>query len=189
MITPHKPPLKNYIETERLILRELLPTDDVAMFELDSNTEVHKYLGNNPIHTIEQAQEVIRMVRQQYVENGIGRWAAIEKQSGEFIGWSGLKFIREYENNHINFHDVGYRLLPKYWGKGYATESAKAAIEYGFTQLNLNEIIGTANVENIRSRKALEKCGLKFVEKFMWRNIPCDWLKLTREEWEKDYSK
>jgi ribosomal-protein-alanine N-acetyltransferase len=170
--------------TERLILRELLPTDAERLFELDSNPEVHKYLGNNPITAIEQAREVIANIRLQYVENGIGRWAVIEKSSGNFIGWSGLKFIKEYENNHINFYDVGYRLMPKYWGKGYATESAKAAIEYGFTKLNLNEIIGTANVDNIKSRRALEKCGLVYVEQFMWNHIKCDWLKITRVQWE-----
>ena len=171
------------LETERLLLRKFLPTDDIAMFELDSNAAVHKYLGNNPIQTLEQARKVIALILQQYIDNGIGRWAVIEKSSDSFIGWSGLKFIREYENNHINFYDVGYRLIPKYWGKGYATESAKAAIEYGFTKMNLSEIIGTVNKENKASRRALEKCGLKFVEPFMWRNIPCDWLKITKEDW------
>src|SRR5918993_1172509 len=97
------------IETERLILREFLPSDDEGMFELDSNPEVHKYLGENPSHTIEQAREMIANIRQQYAENGIGRWAAIEKETGNFIGWSGLKFIREYENNRIHYYDVGYR--------------------------------------------------------------------------------
>lgn len=171
------------VETERLILRELLPTDDVGIFELDSDPLVHKYLGENPIQTIEQARETIASVRQQYIDNGIGRWAAIEKETGNFIGWSGLKFIKEYENNRINFYDVGYRLIPKYWGKGYATESAKAAIRYGFEQLQLTEIIGSANVENTRSRGALEKCGLTYVEQFYWKDIKCDWLQITKEEW------
>jgi ribosomal-protein-alanine N-acetyltransferase len=171
------------LETERLILRELLPTDAEAMFELDSNPEVHTYLGNKPITELQQARDVIAIVRQHYIDNGIGRWATIEKASGQFIGWSGLKFIREYENNHINFYDVGYRLMPKYWGKGYATEAAKAAIQYGFEQLNANEIIGSANVENTRSRRALEKCGLTFIEQFYWHEIHCDWLCITKEAW------
>lgn len=178
-----------YIETERLILRELLPADDAGMFELDANPEVHKYLGNNPIQNIEQARETIKMVRQQYADNGIGRWATIEKSSGEFIGWSGLKYIKEMENNHINFYDLGYRLIPRYWGKGYATESCKAALEFGFNTMNLTEIIGTVNQENKASRRALEKCGLKFVEQFMWKDIQCDWLKITKEEWELNNSK
>ena len=173
------------IETERLLLRELLPTDAEAMFELDSNPEVHTYLGNQPITTIEQACEVIANIQQQYRENGIGRWATIEKSTGNFMGWSGLKFIREYENNHIHFYDVGYRLMPKYWGKGYATEAAKAAIRHGFEKMELTEIIGSAKVDNVRSRRALEKCGLTFVEQFYWKDIKCDWLKITKADWQK----
>ena len=174
-----------YLETKRLILRELLPNDEVKILELDSNPEVHKYLGNKPITTIEEARDIITNIRQQYLDNGIGRWATIKKSSGNFIGWSGLKFITELKNNKVNFYDIGYRLIPKYWGKGYATESAKAALEFGFMTMNLKEIIGTANEENKVSRKALEKCGLKFVEKFVWENIPCDWLKITKTEWER----
>jgi RimJ/RimL family protein N-acetyltransferase len=177
--------MKIFAETEQLLLRELLATDDAGMFELDSNPEVHRYLGNNPINNIEQARTVIAAIRQQYSDYGIGRWAVIEKATGDFVGWSGLKYITEMENGHIHHHDVGYRLIPRYWGRGYATETAKAAIAYGFTQLNLNEIIGCANIENTKSRKVLEKCGLSYVEQFMWRDIPCDWLRLTRTDWEK----
>jgi RimJ/RimL family protein N-acetyltransferase len=179
--------MKFYIETERLILRDILPTDDVSFFEMDSNPEVHMYLGNKPSTNIEQTREMIANIRQQYIDNGIGRWTVIEKESGNFIGWSGLKFIKEYENNHINFYDVGYRLMPKYWGKGYATESAKAAITYGFSELNLYIIYGMAHEDNKASRGALEKCGLKFIEKFdfpLW-NVRCDWLAITKDEWKK----
>jgi [ribosomal protein S5]-alanine N-acetyltransferase len=177
--------MRFYIETERLILRDILPTDEEAFFEMDSNPDVHIYLGNQPVTSREQIKEVIQNIQQQYEENGIGRWAVIEKESGKFIGWSGLKFIKEHENNHINFYDVGYRFHPKYWGKGYATESAKAALAYGFNELKLNVIYGMANIENKASRRALEKCGLRFVEKFdfpLW-NVRCDWLKITKEEW------
>ncbi len=172
------------IETERLILRELQPSDAAKMFELDSNPEVHKYLGNHPIHTINQAEEVIASVRNQYITNGIGRWATVEKSSGEFIGWSGLKFISKPENNQVNFYDVGYRLMPKYWGKGYATESAKAALGYAFNTMNLNEVVGTCHEDNIASRRALEKCGLIFVKKFLYKNeLTCDWLKISKDNW------
>ena len=84
--------MKIVVETERLILREFLLTDAEAFFEMDSNPEVHRYLGNKPIRTIDEAITVIKNIRQQYIANGIGRWAAIEKLSGEFIGWSGLYF-------------------------------------------------------------------------------------------------
>jgi ribosomal-protein-alanine N-acetyltransferase len=176
--------MKIFAETERLILREILLTDESAMFEMDSDPEVHTFLGNNPVKSREEMKKIIQSIRQQYSDYGIGRWAAIEKATGNFIGWSGLKFITESENNKVNFYDVGYRLAKKYWGKGYATESAKAALRYAFEEMNLEEVIGTAHVENKSSRNVLEKCGLTFVEKFYYKDIPCDWLKISNEEWQ-----
>ena len=177
--------MKIYTESNRLVYREILPTDDHSLFKLDSNPLVHKYLGNNPVKDIEEIRKVIKSIRQQYMDNGIGRWAVIEKETGEFMGWSGLKFIKEYENNHINFYDVGYRLLPEFWGSGYATESAQAALEYGFIQLDLPEIIGMVHEENMASRKVLVKCGFEFIEQFKWEGINFDWFKITKSAWQK----
>src|SRR5688572_22851664 len=129
--------MRIFAKTERLILREILPSDEQGLFEMDSDPEVHRYLGNNPVKDITQIREVIAHVRGQYEKYGIGRWAAIERSSGNFIGWAGLKFITEPENGHVHFHDVGYRLARKYWGKGYATESAKAALVYAFNTMKL----------------------------------------------------
>jgi len=75
------------IETERLILRPVLDTDVDGMFELDSNPEVHKYLGNMPITNKDQAEKYIELLQQQYKERGIGRWAVIHKETNEFMGW------------------------------------------------------------------------------------------------------
>lgn len=176
--------MRFHIETDRLILRELRDSDLKDWFEMDSDPEVHRYLGNQPVHDIEQIEGAFQAICQQYESNGIGRWATIERSSGKFIGWSGLKLVREEENNHIDYYDVGYRLNPKYWGKGYASEACRAALDYGFTTLNVREIIGTVHEENKASRRVLEKCGLRFVEQFMWNDIRCDWMKITREEWQ-----
>ncbi len=174
------------VETERLILRELVASDDIGMFQLDSNPEVHKYLGNKPVTHIEECQQVIEMVRKQYIENGIGRWAMIEKSTGDFVGWSGIKYIKEPINHHVNFFEVGYRLRQEYWGKGYATESTKASLKYAFEVLNAQEVYGITNIENLNSRKVLEKSGLKWLGTFVWQEwneLPCNWLKITKEEW------
>lgn len=176
--------IRIYAETERLILREFLAKDAEDFFEMDSDPEVHRYLGNNPAQHVDDSKAMIESIRQQYADHGIGRWAAIEKATGQFIGWSGLKFIVDPEKNQSHFYDVGYRLMRKHWGKGYATESAKAALQYGFEQMGLTEIIGTAHEENVRSRHALEKCGLRFVEKFDYKGLTCDWLSISKNEWE-----
>ena len=172
-----------FAETERLILREMVPADEHGMFALDSDPEVHRYLGNNPITDIDQAREVIKYVRQQYVENGIGRWAVIEKRTNEFVGWSGLKLVKEVTNSRTDFYDVGYRLLKKHWGKGYATESARASLKYGFEVLKLKEIFAAAQIENDASNKVLEKVGLKFIETFDYKGRMQNWYRIKNEEW------
>jgi [ribosomal protein S5]-alanine N-acetyltransferase len=98
-------------ETKQLILRELLPFDDNGMFEHDSDSEVQRYLGNEPIKNIEESRKAIEFIRQQYLGNGIGRWAIIEKETNSFVGWAGLKFVRETTNSYIHFYDLGYRLI------------------------------------------------------------------------------
>ncbi|NND10853.1 MAG: GNAT family N-acetyltransferase, partial [Flavobacteriaceae bacterium] len=116
-----------YLETERLILRDLLESDVDGIFELDSDSLVHEYLGKKPISTIKEAEEIVGFIRDQYEKRGIGRFAAVEKSSGDFIGWSGLKFNtgeKETIGKKRDFYDIGYRLIPRFWNNGYATESA-----------------------------------------------------------------
>lgn len=170
--------MKIFAETERLILRELLPADAAGMFEMDSDPEVHLYLGNKPFNTIEESEENIEFIRRQYVENGIGRWAVIEKASQNFIGWAGLKLITDPINNRVNYHDLGYRFSKKYWGKGYATESAMAARDYAFNVLKLSEIIGIADVNNLGSIHVLEKTGLKRISIFDYQDIKHHWMEM-----------
>jgi ribosomal-protein-alanine N-acetyltransferase len=76
------------VETERLVLRELVAEDALSMFEMDSDPEVQRYLGNKPLVSLTQSQEQIKFIQQQYHDNGIGRWAVIDKQTGEFVGWA-----------------------------------------------------------------------------------------------------
>ena len=110
------------IETERLILRPLKLSDAEAMFAMDNNPNVHKYLWQNSTQNLEETIKIIEYVQKQYVENNIGRFATILKPTGEFIGWTGIKFVNEQpENGNINFYDYGYRLDEKFWNKGYAS--------------------------------------------------------------------
>lgn len=170
--------MKKIIETERLYFRELAESDDVGMFSLDSDPEVHEFLGKKPVKTIEEAREVIRFIRQQYIDNGIGRWAIIEKETGSFIGWGAFKFVTDLVNGHINYYDLGYRFIKSAWGKGYATESAKAAIAYGFNELKLPVIYAYADQGNVGSQSVLMKCG--FLEKGLFddEGIPHFWFEL-----------
>lgn len=160
--------MKTSIETERLILREMILSDDLGMFELDSNPEVHKYLGNKPVTHIDESKAYIENLRQQYIDNGTGRWAVILKETNEFIGWSGIKLITETINNHQNFYEIGYRFMEKHWGKGYGTEAGLAFIDHAFNEMKVDAIYAYADAGNAGSRKILEKLGLYYVNSFVY---------------------
>jgi len=164
-----------HIETERLYVRELLPSDDKGMFVMDSDPEVHKYVGKSPVTKIEESRDVIAFVRQQYIDNGIGRWAIIEKATNDFVGWTGHKLMKERVNGHINYYDFGYRLAKRFWGKGYATESGRAALKYGIDQLGFRDIYAMTDVNNMASRNVLEKVGLVYIETFNYDAAPTIW--------------
>jgi ribosomal-protein-alanine N-acetyltransferase len=171
---------KGETDNRQQVQREILPSDVDGLFQLDSDPEVHMYLGNKPVENKEQIIAVINFIRQQYVDNGIGRWAIIEKETSKFIGWTGLKFIRELTNGHINYYDLGYRLIQKYWGQGYASESAKASLDYGFDKLNLSEIYAMADCDNMKSNNVLKKIGLRFMETFYLDVKRHNWYKIER---------
>jgi len=107
---------------------------------MDNNPNVHRYLWNKPTQKIEETIEIITFVRKQYVDNGIGRFAMISKETNEFMGWAGLKFNTEMVNNKTNFYDIGYRLDENFWGKGYASEASFAWLKYAYETLKIKTI-------------------------------------------------
>ncbi len=146
---------KILFESERLAFREFQLEDAEAFYRMNQDEVVTRFTGDLPFASIEETEEFIRKY-DNYQKQGFGRWAVIEKASGQFIGFCGLK--RNEEDNI----DLGYRLMPEKRGFGYATEAALATIHYGFGTLNLPEIIGRALKENIASIRVLEKCGMEF---------------------------
>ncbi len=171
------------IETERLIIRELAYTDEGDLFEMDADPDVHLYIENNPVKTIEEVQNAIKMLQKQYAENGIARWAVVDKITNECMGWSGLKYFNQPLNKHNNFYELGYRFKKKHWGKGYATESSCAILNYGFTNLNVDSIFAITDPRNVNSKKVLTKLGFDFKETFDYEGDPTDWFELKKTTW------
>ncbi|MBM3430929.1 MAG: GNAT family N-acetyltransferase [Bacteroidetes bacterium] len=172
------------VETDRLILRELEHSDTHDLYEMDADPDVHLFIENNPVKSIDEITKVIKMLKKQYMENGIARWAVIDKSSNECIGWSGLKYVNQPINNHTNFYELGYRFKKKHWGKGFATESSTAILDYGFSNLNIANIFALTDPKNIRSKKVLHKLGFAHQETFDYEGTPTDWYELKKSNWE-----
>jgi len=172
--------MKLPIITERLILRKLVPEDLDNMFLLDSNPEVMKYVGIKPLTKKEESAKVIENIINHYEKNGTGRLAVIEKETNKFIGWSGIKLLTDEVNGFKNVYELGYRFLPEFWGKGYATESAKASLDLGFNQLNADKIYAYADVENQTSSYILTKLGFENKGTFLDEGDNCYWYELEK---------
>ncbi|MDW9380438.1 GNAT family N-acetyltransferase [Chryseobacterium sp. JV558] len=170
------------LETERLILRKLEDTDFERLFLMDSDPEVMEYL-ETPAVTVEDSKKMIGIIQKQYEENGVGRLAVIEKESGLMIGWSGLKLLRQPVNGFVNTLDLGYRFIPEFWGKGYAWEAAKASLNYGFRTLNAETIYAYANTGNTGSNHILKRLGFDNKGEFEDSDTKCFWYELKHEQY------
>lgn len=164
-------------KTNRLILRELTPDDAEDFYNLNADPEVMKYTGDAAFTSIEESRVFLENYSD-YRKNGYGRWAVLLRENNEFLGWCGLKL------NEENLVDLGYRFFRKHWGKGFATESAKAALEFGFEKLQLDEIIGRSAKANTASIKVLEKLKMQF-----WKEDDCKgisdsvYYRIKKSEW------
>jgi RimJ/RimL family protein N-acetyltransferase len=146
------------METTNLILRPFTLDDAEAWLPLISLPEIIRYTGDTPTSTVEEAREILRSrPLRDYAVHGFGRMAVIEKASGRLVGFSGLKYVAELDDV-----DIGYRFLPDCWGKGYATESARAVMEQDAREHGARRIVGTVHPDNPASGRVLEKLGLRF---------------------------
>ncbi|MDV3753037.1 GNAT family N-acetyltransferase [Elizabethkingia anophelis] len=167
-------------------MRPFEERDAEGLFLLDSNPEVMKYVGGVVSTKIEQSQQMIEFIQKQYKENGVGRLAVIEKSTNTLIGWSGLKYLTSEINGMKNVYELGYRFLPEYWGKGYATETARAALNYAFNEIKTDVVYAMAVTENAGSNRVLQKLGFEELGTFLDDGDLCYWYKLEKEKYKQN---
>ena len=149
------------LSTVRLLLRPFRAEDAKMMVALNDDPEVLQYTGDVPFESDEAARTFLCNY-DQYEKYSVGRLVVILKETNEILGWCGLKY-----HSHTDEYDIGYRFFKKYWGNGFATESARAAINYGFNVLKLTRIIGQARAENLASIKVFQKQDMDPVKRYI----------------------
>jgi len=143
--------------TARLELRDVAPGDVEAFFKLDRDPQVMRYIGDGSVGTRATAAAAVGRAAKYYaLYPGLGKWCAEERSSGRFIGWFSLNYVPKTVEV-----EVGYRLLPGAWGRGFATEGARALVSHGFETLGLYRIIGLTHPDNAASQRVLQKAGLR----------------------------
>lgn len=156
--------MQNYLFTSnRLGFRNWKKSDVDTLHEINSNEEVMRYFPKT--QNKEQTLDFIHRMQKQFNDKKLCYFAVEIIDTKELIGFIGLS-EQTYAADFNPSIDIGWRLHPKFWGKGYATEGAKRCIEYGFSQLNLKEIISVAPIINIPSITVMEKIKMKKVKEF-----------------------
>jgi RimJ/RimL family protein N-acetyltransferase len=150
-------------ETERLRFRRLTMGDVDALVELDSDPEVMRFLsGGVPTSpaTVRDVQ-LPRLLAKYGRHPGLGRWAAVDRESGEFLGWFALDPSADGSEA-----ELGYRLRRSVWGRGLATEGSRALVRYAFDTVGVRRVWAETMAVNERSRRVMAKAGLRHVRTF-----------------------
>jgi RimJ/RimL family protein N-acetyltransferase len=154
-----------FLETERLVLRRFTMADAGDLVSLDADPDVMRFVtGGIPTSREEIENEFLPAFLGYYQRyEGFGFWAAIEKASGEFLGWFHFRPRPDAAPGEV---ELGYRLCKPAWGQGYATEGSRALIRKGFTESGVQRVTAETMAVNQASRRVMEKAGLKLVRAF-----------------------
>lgn len=144
------------LETERLVLRALVPGDAAAIFAYASDPKVARYMAWEAHRSIQDAEAFLDLTMSRYESGDAPDWGIVYKGDGRLVGTSG--FV-EREREHARA-EVGYVLDRSYWGRGLAAEALGAMISFGFTRMGLNRIEARCIAENTASARVMEKAGM-----------------------------
>lgn len=179
------------METERMTLRRFTAADVDNLYALHNDPAVMRYLnGGKPTPREVIEHETLPWILSLYERyEHFGRWAAIERGTGEFMGWFGLRPPNDATLNKV---EMGYRLRRAVWGRGLATEGARALVHWAFSDWGVQRVSAQTMTVNVASRRVMEKAGLRYVRTFFaeWPEViegselgDVEYA-LTRSEWE-----
>lgn len=149
--------------TQRLGFRDWNDSDATSMHHINTSPNVMQYFPSMP--TLEETKKWIKRMQTSMEEKHYCYFAVEELDSGIFIGFIGLAH-QDYEADFTPCTDIGWRLDEKYWGKGYATEGAKACLDYGFNTIGLQSIVSICPEINKPSENVMQKIGMQKITKF-----------------------
>lgn len=151
------------LATERLWLREIVPADVDDMLAIWANPEAMRWYPK----TLERDELLALMERNQkrYDQYGHGLWGVILPGENTFIGGCGPVW---QEVDGVDELEIGYQFNPKYWGQGFATEAARACMNYAFEKLQAQRLISMIRPENLPSRRVAERNGLQIEKEVFW---------------------
>jgi RimJ/RimL family protein N-acetyltransferase len=166
------------LETDRLILRMLRESDLDAYAEMHADPEVMRYMGDGQPLARPVAWRNLAMMVGHWSLRGYGLWAAEERSSGVLVGRVGFWNPEGWPG-----FEIGWMLRRSFWGRGYATEGARAALRYGFTVLGQAHVISLIHPENAGSIRVARRLGERLVGPTEVNGKPALVYRITRDEW------
>jgi RimJ/RimL family protein N-acetyltransferase len=149
------------LQTDRLTLRGWRQEDLDALAAINADPEVMRYILDGSVRDRQQSADGLRRMMRGWDEQGFGQFAVEIRETGELIGWAGLA-IPGFLPEVLPAVEIGWRLARSAWGHGYATEAARAALRFGFEELNLDRVISIRHVGNERSARVMAKLGMSY---------------------------
>lgn len=163
------------IETERLLLRMFRPGDLDELAALFRDPDVVRYVGDGKPVSREEAERALQSIIKHWQTHGFGRWAVVDKQTEKFIGFGGLRSL-------FGTPEVVYHFAQAQWGKGFATELARAALRFGFEDRGFDRIVAITKPPNAASIHVMEKLGMHFEKNTSYYDIEVVQYGINREE-------
>ena len=152
------------IETARLYLRQFKAGDLDDLHPIFNDVEVVRYLKAEPPVSRKETERALLSIIQHWERHGFGRWAVIDKESGRLIGYGGLR-------NLLGTPELVYLLDKAFWGRGLATELARACLKWGFEELTCERIVAVTRPEHTASRHVMEKIGMTYEKNTCYLDI------------------
>lgn len=168
----------NVIETPRLFLRRLEERDAERLLEIYQEPGLLEYFSVGPPETLEDARAAIRRHMLRYEEWGFGLWATVLRETGELIGRCGLILQNLDWGQEI---EVAYIISHEQWGKGLASEAARAIRDYGFEQLKQERLVCLVHVENERSKRVARAIGMSPERQTKYYGLDVDVFAMSRQ--------
>lgn len=168
-MSAHKVP---ELTTPRLRLRGWDPSDLEPMAAINADPRVGEWLGS--VIDAEETERRLQAYAYHWEERGFGLWAVVDRETGELVGRTGFMHWDDWTTAQ---HDaeIGWTFAPERWGHGYATEAARTALDWARAQPALRHIISITRPDNLRSRRVMEKLGLTYRGRTVWRGFEQGW--------------
>ena len=161
--------MNSIIKTDRLNIRNWLESDIPSLVQMNKDQDVMRYF----LSTMSDGEsfDFYNRIIAHFNKNGFGLNVVEAKDNNEFLGYTGF-MIADFESNFTPCIEIGWKFKKQFWGKGFATEAAKACLDYGFSKLNFEKVYSFTSIYNKKSESVMQRIGMNKIGEFSHPKVP-----------------